>query len=118
MADALTSALVFDKLNKRSGTRRRRRSTSYKKTRGKKKRSTKNRKWKYMKTASGILFKVPKEGYMATPKGRYVRKTIENVMKYYPGEAVYDEGAMGPRIPFPGENLGTNTGDFRGRDER
>lgn len=99
MADALTSALMLDKLNKRSAPRRRKRSSSYKKTRGKKKRSTKNRKWKYVKTQSGILYKMPKEGYMSTPKGRYVRKTIENVMKYYPEEVEYPEGAMGPHLP-------------------
>lgn len=99
MADALTSALVLDKLNKRSSTRTRRRRTCVKGTRGKKKRSTKNRHWKWNKTASGILYKVPKEGYMQTPKGRYVRKTLENVMKHYPGEAEYPEGAMGPFLP-------------------
>lgn len=83
MADALTSALMLDKLNKGSKAPRRRRRSSVKGSRRKKAKTTKHRKWKWMKTPqTGVLFKVAKEGYIQAPNGRYVRKTADNLLKY------------------------------------
>lgn len=106
MADALTSALMLDKLNKSSKAPRRRRRTAKGKGRGKgKRKSTVHRKWKWMKTPeTGILFKVAKEGYFKSPmNGRYVRKTIDNIAKHYQAnrdQGLYDEGATNvPGMP-------------------
>lgn len=98
---ALTSALVLEKLNRASRAPRRRRRSSVKGKRGKKKRSTRNRKWKWVKTVSGFLYKAAKDGFMKTPAGRYVRKTIENLAKYYPDalNEYADENAT--RVPGP-----------------
>lgn len=102
MADALTSALMLDKLNKSSKAPRRRRRTGKGKGRGKgKRKSTVHRKWKWMKTPeTGILFKVAKEGYFKSPlNGRYVRKTIENIAKHY--QTGRDQGELDVNMQVP-----------------